>query len=388
MTTGSLQIKYDKYYMVINTYDRDGKRKQKWISTGLAVRGNKKRAEKLLREQLREYEQLECLIKTDMLFSDAIRHWLKKIALTVDETTLQGYEILAETQILPYFEDNKIRLIDVTRQVLQAYIDDKHQNGRRDGKGGLSPRTLRLHKNILNQTLNEAIKNGYILTNPCDMVILPPLQRYESNYYNAEQINALLEAIREETLYPLIKFTVVYGLRRSEVLGLKWDSVDLENELVTIRHTVTKVTRTVEKNKTKNATSHRSFPLLPELKTMLLELSKKEEENKRVFAGVYNDCQYIFKWDNGRPFSPDYVSRKFKNLLKKHDLPRIRFHELRHSCASFLINKGFALKDVQEWLGHSDIKITANIYGHLDVARKKSMANTFSSHIASEAGAC
>jgi len=374
--------------MVINTYDRDGKRKQKWISTGLAVRGNKKRAEKLLREQLREYEQLECLIKTDMLFSDAIRHWLKKIALTVDETTLQGYEILAETQILPYFEDNKIRLIDVTRQVLQAYIDDKHQNGRRDGKGGLSPRTLRLHKNILNQTLNEAIKNGYILTNPCDMVILPPLQRYESNYYNAEQINALLEAIREETLYPLIKFTVVYGLRRSEVLGLKWDSVDLENELVTIRHTVTKVTRTVEKNKTKNATSHRSFPLLPELKTLLLELSKKEEENKRVFAGVYNDCQYIFKWDNGRPFSPDYVSRKFKNLLKKHDLPRIRFHELRHSCASFLINKGFALKDVQEWLGHSDIKITANIYGHLDVARKKSMANTFSSHIASEAEAC
>lgn len=388
MTTGSLQIKYDKYYMVINTYDRDGKRKQKWISTGLAVRGNKKRAEKLLREQLREYEQLECLIKTDMLFSDAIRHWLKKIALTVDETTLQGYEILAETQILPYFEDNKIRLIDVTRQVLQAYIDDKHQNGRRDGKGGLSPRTLRLHKNILNQTLNEAIKNGYILTNPCDMVILPPLQRYESNYYNAEQINALLEAIREETLYPLIKFTVVYGLRRSEVLGLKWDSVDLENELVTIRHTVTKVTRTVEKNKTKNATSHRSFPLLPELKTLLLELSKKEEENKRVFAGVYNDCQYIFKWDNGRPFSPDYVSRKFKELLEKHDLPRIRFHELRHSCASFLINKGFALKDVQEWLGHSDIKITANIYGHLDVARKKSMANTFSSHIASEAEAC
>jgi integrase len=88
---------------------------------------------------------------------------------------------------------------------------------------------------------------------------------------------------------------------------------------------------------------------------------------------VSND--YIFKWNDGRPFSPDFVSQKFSSLLEQHGLPHIRFHELRHSCASVLIAMGFSLKDVQEWLGHSDIKMTANIYSHLDVTRKKNMAD-------------
>lgn len=91
---------------------------------------------------------------------------------------------------------------------------------------------------------------------------------------------------------------------------------------------------------------------------------------------------YILKWDDGRPFAPDYVTHRFCELLEKYGLPHIRFHELRHSCASFLINYGFTLKDVQEWLGHSDIRMTANIYSHLDVSRKKNMADMLSSHLA------
>ena len=83
----------------------------------------------------------------------------------------------------------------------------------------------------------------------------------------------------------------------------------------------------------------------------------------------------MFKWDDGRPYSPDYITQKFPALLKAHGMPHIRLHELRHSCASLLINAGFTLKDVQEWMGHSDIKMTANIYGHLDVARKQSIAD-------------
>lgn len=371
--TGSLQIKKDNYYMVINTQENNGKRKQKWISTGLAVKGNKKRAEKLLRDTLREYETKENLVHTDMLFSDAVRLWLENVATRIDEVTLQGYTALAKKHIIPYFDELQIKLVDIDRRTLQKYIDEKFKNGRIDGKGGLSARSMRLHKNIMYQTLKEAVRDGLILSNPCELVTLPQMQRFEAGFYNAEQLNTLLQAVKDEPLYPLINLTAVYGLRRSEVLGLKWDSVDFENGTLTIKHTVTKVSETVEKDKTKNATSHRSFPLMPEIRTLLLDLKEQEKANKKLFGKEYHNCDYILKWDDGRPFSPDYVSYKFPRLLEENGLPHIRFHELRHSCASFLINSGFTLKDVQEWLGHADIKMTANIYGHLEVGRKQSM---------------
>lgn len=379
--TGSLQIKKDKYYIVLNTYDAHGNRKPKWISTGLDVKGNKKRAEKMLRDTLREHEEREKLIKTEILFSDAVRQWLIDSAIRVDAVTLQGYEALAKVHILPYFDDLQIKLVDVDRHVLQKYIDEKYHSGRVDGKGGLSPASLRLHKNVLYQTLTDAVLNGLIMSNPCEYVTLPQMQRYESKFYTSEQLNALLDAIKDEPIYPLIKITAVYGLRRSEVLGLKWDSVDFDAGIVTIKHTVSKVSKTVEKDKTKNASSRRSFPLLPEIRKLLFDIKRQENENKKLFGKNYALNDYIFKWDDGRPYSPDFVSYKFDWLLKHYGFPHIRFHELRHSCASVLILMGFNLKDVQEWLGHSDIKMTANIYSHLDVTRKKNMADKLGNQI-------
>lgn len=108
---------------------------------------------------------------------------------------------------------------------------------------------------------------------------------------------------------------------------------------------------------------------------------EQEQENRKTFGREYVDNDYIFKWDNGRPYSPDFVTRKFDKLLRQYGFPHIRFHELHHSCASTLIAMGFNLKDVQEWLGHSDIKMTANIYSHLDVTRKQSMADKLANQL-------
>ncbi len=383
--TGSLQVKKDKYYIVINIVSREGKRTQKWIATGYAVKGNKKKAEQLLRNTLREYEELKAPKPNDILFSNAIRRWLEESAMRVDAVTLQGYTTLAEGHILPYFDALDVKLSEVDRFVLQKYLDEKFQHGRKDGKGGLSARSLRLHKNILYQTLNGAVRDGIIPSNPCAFVTLPQMERHEADFYNEEQLLKLFAVVKDEPLYPVIKVTAVYGLRRSEVLGLKWDSVNFDTSTIMIKHTVSKVTKAVEKDKTKNTTSRRSFPLMPEVRTMLLELKRKEENNRRLFGKEYVKNDYIFKWDDGRLFSPDYVSKRFARLLEIHSLPHIRFHDLRHSCASFLINQGFTLKDVQEWLGHADIKMTANIYGHLDVARKQSIADKMAAAFAETA---
>ena len=218
------------------------------------------------------------------------------------------------------------------------------------------------------------MKENLISTNPCDLITLPQLQRYEYHFYNAEQVSPLFETIKDEPIYPLIRTTVVYGLRRSEVLGLKWDSVNFDNNSIIIKHTVSMGTSVVEKDKTKNATSYRSFPLTDNIKQLFLNAKENEEKNKKYFGNTYIKNNYIFKWDDGRPYAPTDITHKFNDILAKYSLPHIRFHELRYSCASLLIAMGFTLKDIQEWLGHADIKMTANIYSHLHFTRKNSMA--------------
>lgn len=375
--TGCLAEKNGKFYIILNIYEGT-KRKRKWIQTGLSVKGNKRKAQQMLNETLAVYEHKPLPAKGDLLFSDCIRNWLTVAKRRVDEVTFQGYETLANSHILPYFDANRIKLQDVTTPILQSYIDEKEQSGRKDGKGGLSPASLRRHKNILHQSLDEAVKNQWIPSNPCQFLILPRQEKYQSGYYSAEQLQLLFDAIKDEPLYPMVKITAVYGLRRSELLGLKWDSIDFDLNRVTIRHTVSRVTKSVEKDKTKNASSYRSFPLVDEARQIFLAAKAAEEENRRLFGAEYCENEYVFKWDDGHLYAPEYVSKQFTKLLKRYNLPHIRFHELRHSCASLLLNAGFTLKDVQEWMGHADIKMTADIYGHLDTARKQGMADKLS----------
>lgn len=378
--TGSLQTKNDKFYIVVNLKE-NGKRKQKWISTGLDVKGNKRKAEQLLHETLAEYEQAPVRLSDGVLLSDYICTWLGVAERRVDSVTYQGYSLMAHAQVIPYFENTGVKLHEVTRANLQMFFDEKSKCGRKDGKGGLSPASLRQYKNILMQTLNEAVKNDLIKTNPCQFVELPKKQQYESSYYNAAQLKTLFEAIKDDPIYPVVKITTLYGLRRSEVLGLKWDSIDLASDRLTIKHTVSKVTKAVCKDKTKNKSSHRSFPISPEAREIFLEAKAAEQKNRQLCGSQYEENDYIFKWPDGKPFSPDYVSSHFAKVLKKNHLPHIRFHELRHSCASLLLNNGCTLKDVQEYMGHSDIQMTANIYGHLDMHRKQMLTEKMASSL-------
>ena len=373
--TGSLTIKNGKYYAVLNIYE-DGKRKKKWINSGLPEKGNKRKAEAFLREKIAEYERMEGIVHSDVLFSDYTRLWLEQTARTVDPVTMQGYQNLADSHILPYFDNARIPLAKLDHKDLQKYVDVKQESGRLDGKGGLSPKTLRHHRNIMTQVLDMAVKNKLIPANPFQFVIMPTTVRHESTFYTDKQLKALFDALKGDPMLPVVKITALYGLRRSELLGLQWDSIDFEQKTMTIRHTVSKVTAIVAKDKTKTASSHRIFPLTPEALEIFRRAKEQEQQNRVMFGREYQETPYVFKWADGHPYSPDYISHRFNRLLKKHDLPHIRFHELRHTCASMLIDMCFTLKDVQEWLGHADIKMTANIYAHLDTARKNTIADS------------
>ena len=369
--TGSLQIKRGKYYAVLNLTDRDGRRRQKWVYTGYEAKNNQRKAEAALRDIIHEYEKINLVYEPDILLSDFLNQWLVEVKPFIDEVTWDGYKIIVDSHVRPYFEEHKVKLVDADLDCIQRYFDYKATHGRKDGKGGLAPKTLRLHKNVLQLAFKEAMRHRLISTNPCELVRLPKLERREYEWYNSDEIITMLDALKGEPLYPLIKTTVMYGLRRSEVLGLQWQSVDFNVDSILIRHTVSVGTKVVEKDKTKNNSSYRAFPLFPEIRELLLRLKDEENKNREFFGNAYIENDYIFKRPNGDTYDPSYITHRFGELLKKYDLPHIRFHDLRHSCASLLLSKGCTLKDVQDWMGHADIKMTCNIYGHLDLTRKK-----------------
>lgn len=174
----------------------------------------------------------------------------------------------------------------------------------------------------------------------------------------------------------IIILCVYYGLRRSEVLGLKWDAVNFNNNTIRICNTVTYMYTMCEKERTKNISSNRTLPLIPVVREYLLSLKKKQEENSKLFGNCYQDSDYICVKMDGSRITPHAASRKFKNFLKNNDLPHIRLHDLRHSCASLLISQGIDIKVIQEWLGHSSIATTGNIYGHLQFEQKISTGIT------------
>lgn len=375
--TGSLQIKNDKYYAVINIYE-NGKRKQKWIDTHLAAKGNKLKAEKFLRNLLLEMENNELQMSGKVLFSEYIVNWLAHKHGQVDEITYQGYEKLINGDFLPYFKAHPYQLSEITPSVMQEYFNYNVQHGRKDGKGGLSACTLKKHKNLLHQIIKKAQADGYVHVNACEYVELPKVERFKPNFKNKAEMVRLLEILRNESIYPQVFILSLYGLRRSELCGLQWNSVDFDEDTITICHTVVKGKTLIKKDKTKSESSNRTLPLFPEVKEMLLEIKKRQEDNRAILGSGYIDSPYIFTWDNGAIISPDYISHKFSKLLAKHNLTHMRLHDLRHSCASMVLSEGGNLKDVQEWLGHSDIGMTANIYGHLDMERKKHIANSMS----------
>ena len=400
--TGSLQIKNGKFYAVIRFKDSNNKPKQKWISTGYDVKNNKRKAEQKLQDILFELEnsgeesapESEPSAVTDEAYQpetsgnpcgtllwEYVEKWMKvsRQRDRLEENTYQGYESICNKHIIPYFKSKKTLVEDITPDMLQEFIDYERVNGNnKKGKSELSRTSLKRIKIVLGLVCKEARRDGLITSNPTEFITLPKSVKRDVTYYNEKQLKTLFECIRDEDIYPIIYVTVLYGLRRSEALGLKWDSVDFENKTVTIKHTVVRFSDVIEKDRTKTASSYRTYPLPDEIEQIFLHQREKEKLGRKTYGELYEENDYIFKWDYGRMYNPDFITRKFSKLLKANDLPHIRFHDLRHSCASLLISKGFTLKDIQEWLGHADIETTANIYAHLDQERKNKIMASIS----------
>jgi len=239
---------------------------------------------------------------------------------------------------------------------------------------------LKIHANV-RKALQYAVKMNMIPYNPADRVEKPKKQKYNASFYNEDQINALLEKLKGEPLYPAVLLSAFYGLRRSEVLGLKWQYVDLKAGTLTICNTVVEYDTVIEKKRTKTASSTRTLPLIPAVADYLRGLKLQQAKDRMFFGNSYSDNDFVCKRKDGSTFRPNYLTERFNRLIKRYGLPHIRFHDLRHSAATMLLANGFSLKEIQEWLGHADIGTTSNIYAHVQYKAKEDMAKSMGASI-------
>ncbi len=367
--TGSLQVKKGFYYAVLNLKDANGKTKQKWISSGLPERNNKRKAEQFLKETIREYEEKKITVYKTIPFADFMTEWLEIIRPQVKDNTYYSYALVVKNSVVPYFKDNAVTLQDLEAIHIQKYYNKKL-------KEGVSGNTIKHHHANIRKALEYAVKQNWIPYNPASRVELPRIKQFQVNFYDDSQIKQLIESAKGSFIEVPVLLTAIYGLRRSEVLGLKWDAIDFKKQRITVKRTlVVGNEELLLEDSTKNSSSRRSLTLIPKAAEVLLLEHKKQQELKKLFGNEYHDEGFVCTMPDGRPIRPDYISRHFKNLLIEKSLPVIRFHDLRHSSASLLIANGFSLKEVGEWLGHSCIT-TTNRYAHLLSQATANMANS------------
>jgi integrase len=368
--TGSLQIKGGTYYAVMRMPDENGKEKQKWISTGVKAAGNNKRqANQRFREIITEMDQQKVNYSADILFVDWISIWMEQKRNEVRLVTYEAYESYFKTHIEPYFKPLKLNLKAVSPQHIQNYYNKKK-------KAGLSADSIKKHNVVIRGALQDAVKKNMIPFNPADRATLPAAEKFIGKAYTAEQANRLLEVINDEPLKPAIILGLFYGLRRSETLGLRWRDIDFQAGTITVRNTVVRMKTLIEAEQTKSRASKRTMFIIPETRDYLLSLRKAQAEHRAVIGSGYFESERVCVWNDGRPFAPDYVTHRFVQILKNNGLPRIRYHELRHTAGSLLLARGLSAKQIQEYLGHEKIGTTLDIYGHLSVEGKKEAAET------------
>ena len=240
---------------------------------------------------------------------------------------------------------------------------------------------IHYHANI-HKALKYAVRLDLIPSNPADKVERPKKDHFVGSFFDADEVNRLFEVSKGTKLELPILFGAFYGLRRSEVIGLKWDAIDFENDTIIIKHTVTSVNLDskhiiVAADTTKTKSSMRTLPLVQFVKNRLLAIKAEQDNNRRLCGRSYNKeyLGYVCINEIGDLIKPHYVTEQFPKLLEANSFRHIRFHDLWHSCVGLMLANGVPMKQIQEWLGHSDFSTTANIYAHLDYSSKLSSAD-------------
>jgi integrase len=310
----------------------------------------------------------------DLLFADFMEQWLDVIKPEIKLTTFGGYQMNVQKAIAPYFRKRGILLRELTADDINDFYTEQLAHIK-------ATSVHKYHANI-SKALKYAVDKDYIPHSVMEKVKRPKPERFVGKFLKQSEVVELFEAVKGNKLELGVILGAFYGLRRAEIVGLRWESIDFEANTITIEHTVTVATIDgkhviIADDTTKTKASFRTLPLVPSFRAKLLEVRAEQERNRKLCGRSYNktESQYIYTDALGNRIKPNCLTSTFPEYMVKNGFRRLRFHDLRHSCASLLLASGVPLKQIQEWLGHSDFAITANTYAHLEFNSKLASAS-------------
>ena len=284
--------------------------------------------------------------------------WLNdSVKGSVKPVTFESYERIVRVHIVPLLGRVKLKALTPphVRRLYQEKLD-----------AGLSPRTVQYVHVVLQRALKQAVNDGLIPRNVCAAVDPPQVRREEIRPLDRDQVRALLKAASEDRLEALYVVAIHCGLRQGELLGLKWEDVDLEAGTLHVRRTLSSAKSGPRFVPPKTAKGRRSVRLTPTAVEALKHHSARQADEMTKAESLYQDQGLVFASLVGTPLSRHNLVRSFKALLRRADLPQtFRFHDLRHTCATLLLSRGYNGKFVQELLGHATIAITLDTYSHV-----------------------
>ncbi|MFR4995575.1 MAG: tyrosine recombinase XerC [Oscillospiraceae bacterium] len=331
MVSGTLALKNGYYYAVLSYQDAAGKRHQKWVSTGLPQKGNKRRAEQELIRIRSEFEIPPAAgeLNSNMLFADYLDQWLEVVRARIKPATFGSYQGMVKSTIGPYFRKKELTLKELEARHIQQFYTEKLKT--------VTPNSVIHYHAVIYQALKYAMKTDMVPQNVAMKVDRPRKNSFQPTFLDAEQMQKLFEIVKGTRLELPVLVAVFYGLRRGEVLGLKWDAIDFNRGTLTIKRTVTEATidgtmKIIEQDSAKTKSSLRTLPLVGSFRDYFQKVKEAQELNKKVCGNCYNYEYdgYVFVNELGERMRPNYLTEYFPKYIAKHGMPKMRFHDLRH----------------------------------------------------------
>ena len=360
----------------------DGRRRQKWHT----VHGTKKNAERELARLIHEMETGYYVEPTKMTVADLLEQWLTDYAKpNVAGKTYERYQEIVHKNLIPALGHHQLTKLQPLH--IQAFYSDMLDHGRKNSDGGgLSPLTVRHYHRVLRKALHDAVRWRLLARNPAEAADPPQVVRKEMKVLTLVEVTLLLQSAQDSRFYIPILLAVTTGLRRGEILALRWEDVDLDAGMLTVRRSLEQTRSGITFKEPKTPRSRRMV-VLPEITIGPLRAHKEAQTLQKLMLGsAYEDNRLVCTEADGSMINPEHLSRGFRVLLKLAELPRIRFHDLRHTHATILLSEGIPAKVVAERLGHSTIVLTLDTYSHVllpmqeEAARKLDNALRTASH--------
>lgn len=374
----TLQKKNNFWYVVCDYKDGDGKRKQPWLKTGIPVKtGSDREKNKLapLLEEKRKELELSLHTSSDILFVDYAQQWINDNAFRYAEVTAERYKDIIRSNIIKYFKPLKLKLNEVTKKDLESFYQHLYKEGKKSS-------TVGHIRKVVGNIFHAAEDNELIIDNPYSKAkcIVPTEvknnQKNRFDYLKASEVNMVLEIVQADFLYPMVYIAINYGLRPSELLGLRWQSIDLKQGKMKINFSAVQVrSKMVYKKTLKTSYSYRSFMLSNEAIEILKKVKIEQVREANYYGNSYykQEHDFVFLKPNGEPYHEGALNKSFQRALEKNGFRKMRLYDLRHTCCSLMINARtkegnplFSSREIMEYMGHGSIDTTMNIYAHVE----------------------